>query len=138
ADVVGHVLHLWHLVVVRQDHRVPLARELADLCAHAGDVARHVAPCVLGGVRFQRDLLYRHVLVTSTLRSSAGAECVSAPTDIRSTPARAAATAPSSVIPPDASNFARPAVISTASRIRSVDMLSSRTTSALLSRASRS
>src|SRR6185295_16853691 len=125
-------------VVVREDHRVPLARKLANLSAHAGDVARHIALRVLRCVRFQRDLFYRHVLVTSTLRSSAGAECVSAPTDIRSTPARAAATAPSGVIPPDASNFARPAVISTASRISSVDMLSSRTISALLARASRS
>jgi hypothetical protein len=41
AHVVGHVLNLGHLVVVRQDHGVALARELADLALQR----RHV----LGG-----------------------------------------------------------------------------------------
>ena len=35
ADVVGHVLDLGHLVVVGEDDRVALARQLADLLAHA-------------------------------------------------------------------------------------------------------
>src|SRR5882672_11489577 len=91
---------------------------------------------ILRRVRREVDLLYRHVLVTSRLTSSAGAECVSAPTEIRSTPAFAAATAPSSVIPPDASNLARPAVISTLRRRSSGDMLSSRMISAPASSAS--
>ena len=38
ADVVGDVLDLGHLVVVRQDHGAALARQLADLGLHRGDV----------------------------------------------------------------------------------------------------
>ena len=48
--------------------------------------------------------------------SSAGAEWVSAPTEIRSTPVAAIAATLSSVTPPDASNSARPAVMATAFR----------------------
>ena len=36
ADVVGHVLHLGHLVVVREDHGVALARQRLDLVLHHG------------------------------------------------------------------------------------------------------
>ncbi len=49
-------------------------------------------------------------------RSSAGAECVSAPTDTQSTPVLAAARIVSSVMPPLASSVARPATCATASR----------------------
>ena len=38
ADVVGDVLHLGHLVVVGEDHRVPLGGERADLLLHRGDL----------------------------------------------------------------------------------------------------
>ena len=38
ADVVGHVLDLGHLVVVREDDRVALLGERADLRLHLGDV----------------------------------------------------------------------------------------------------
>ena len=37
ADVVGDVLDLGHLVVVRQDHRVALARERPDALRQLGD-----------------------------------------------------------------------------------------------------
>ena len=48
--------------------------------------------------------------------SSAGAEWVSAPTEIRSTPVAAISATLSSVTPPEASNSARPAVMATAFR----------------------
>src|SRR6185503_11619258 len=101
ADEIRDVLHLGHLVVVGEDDRVALASELANLGAHAGDVARHCPRAVVRAVRRQVQNLYRHVLTTSRLKSRAGAEWVSAPTEIRSTPACAAAIAPSSVMPPD-------------------------------------
>src|SRR6202158_5414424 len=138
ADIVGHVLDLRDLVVVREDDRVACARQLADLAAHRWNVTGHAATRVLGGVSFEVQNFYRHVFMTSRLKSRAGAECVSAPTEMRSTPARAAATAPSKVMPPDASNFARPAVISTAFRMSSTSMLSRSTISALQSSASAS
>src|SRR4029077_20309124 len=130
ADVVRHVLDLGHLVVVREDYRVAGAGQLADLAAHSFYIARDRAPGVCGSILFQVQNFYRHVLVTSRLRSNAGAECVSAPTEIRSTPAFAAATGASRLNPPDASKFARPAGISPARRSRSEFMLSSRIISA--------
>ena len=38
ADVVGDVLHLGHLVVVREDHGVALGRERAHLVLQASDL----------------------------------------------------------------------------------------------------
>ena len=37
ADEIGHVLHLGHLVVVREDHGVALARERADFVLERRD-----------------------------------------------------------------------------------------------------
>src|SRR5436190_19795051 len=62
----------------------------------------------------------------SSPRSIAFAECVSAPMEIQSTPVSAIARTEDSVTPPDASTIARPSIISTASFIFAVDMLSSR------------
>ena len=70
ADVVGHVLHLGHLVVVGEDDRVALARELADLLLQRGDL------CGRGHS-------------TSSETWSERAECVSAPTEMKSTPVSA-------------------------------------------------
>ena len=74
---------------------------------------------------------------TSRLMSSAGAECVSRPIEMKSTPVAAIARTLSSVMPPDASTSARPATISTQLRISSTSMLSSRMMSAPPSSASR-
>src|SRR5258708_28157266 len=102
AHVVGDILDLGDLVVVRQDDCITRAGQLANLTAHALHVARQIPARVFGGVRFERNDFYRHVRVTARLKSSAGAECASAPTEIRSTPALAAAPAPPSATPPDA------------------------------------
>ena len=48
ADVVGDVLHLRHLVVVRQDHRVALGRERAHLVLAALRSAPARAPQISG------------------------------------------------------------------------------------------
>ena len=66
----------------------------------------------------------------SRLMSSDGAEWVSAPTEMRSTPVSATARTVASVMPPLASVIARPPTRATASRSSSTDMLSSRTASA--------
>ena len=64
-DEVGDVLHLGHLVVVRQDHGVALAREGAHLVLEGGD-----------GLEGEQ----AHGMASRAReRSSAGAECVSAP-----------------------------------------------------------
>ena len=66
----------------------------------------------------------------SSPRSSTLAECVSAPTEIMSTPLSAMALTVSRFTPPDASVRIRPPTIATARRSRSGPMLSSSTTSA--------
>src|SRR6267143_5371654 len=66
--------------------------------------------------------LYVHQSKASA-RSSAGAECVSAPMEIQSTPVSAILRAVSSVTPPDASVTARPSTRCTASRRSTGSML---------------
>src|SRR3954452_24857169 len=118
ADVVGHVLHLGHLVVVREDHGVSLARQRLDLVLHHGCQGR----------------AHR----TSRETSRERAEWVSAPIEMKSTPVSAIERMVSSVTPPEASSVARPAVIATASRMSAGGMLSSRMESAPAASASRS
>ena len=72
ADVVGDVLHLGQLVVVGEDDRVALAGELAHLL-----------------VRACASLDARSCVTTSSETSSERAECVSAPTEMKSTPVSA-------------------------------------------------
>ena len=84
------VLHLGHLVVVGEDHRVALGGERADLLLHRGDLSSG------------------HVSSSET--SSERAEWVSAPTEISSTPVSAMARMVSRVTPPEASRRARPPV----------------------------
>ena len=62
---------------------------------------------------------------SSRLRSSAGAECVSAPTEMKSTPVSATSRTFSSVMPPEASSVARPPARATHSRSSAGVMLSS-------------
>ena len=75
---------------------------------------------------------------TSRPRSKIGALWVIQPTEIRSTPLAATAWTVSTVIRPDASEIARPAITCTASRSMSGVMLSSSTASTPASSASRS
>ena len=70
--------------------------------------------------------------------SSAGGLCVIQPTEIKSTPVAAIAGAVAGVTRPDASVIARPATISTAERSSSFVMLSSKTASAPIAKASSS
>ena len=72
---------------------LPLARAGGDRPVRGAAAARRVT----------------HSGSSSRLTSSAGAECVSAPTLMKSTPVSATARTVSSVIPPDASSSARPA-----------------------------
>ena len=96
ADVIGHVLHFGHLVVVGEDHGTALARQGLHLFLHAGDLER--------GHRTSRET------------SRARAEWVSAPTEMKSTPVSAIARTVSSDTPPDASSSVRPAASETAAR----------------------
>jgi hypothetical protein len=50
AHVVRHVLDLGHLVVVREDHRVAAAREVANLRLECGDVLENQG-CVHDALR---------------------------------------------------------------------------------------
>ena len=68
ADEVGHVLHVGELVVVGEEDGVPLAGELADLVVQRRD---------------------RCSSRTSSETWSERAECVSAPTETKSTPVSA-------------------------------------------------
>src|SRR5439155_7331914 len=112
TDVVRDVLHLGHLVVVREDDRVARARELAHLLVQ----------------RQRRNREGTHS--TSSETCSERAECVSAPTETKSTPVSAYAQTVASEMPPDASSCARPPTNSTARRTSSGVMLSSRIRSA--------
>src|SRR4029077_14499495 len=103
ADVIGYVLHVGPLVVVREDDRVALPRECAHLVLHRGDHSR-----------------------TSSETVSERAECVSAPTEMKSTPVSAIDRTVASETPPEASSVARPPAMSTASASRSGLMLSRR------------
>ena len=82
--IVGHVLHLGHLVVVGQDHGVALACQRSHLVLHGLDIG--FGQDADGG--------------TSSAMSSARTECVSAPTEIASTPVSATSRMVSMVMPP--------------------------------------
>ena len=73
ADVVGDVLHLGQLVVVGEDDRVALAGELAHLLVRA-------VACSTAVIRRSP---------RRARRRASGAECVSAPTEMKSTPVSA-------------------------------------------------
>ena len=77
AHVVGDLLDLGQLVVVREDHGVALAGKRADLVLELGD-----------RIEGQEGGLHQRGSTRSD-RSRAGAECVSAPSDIQCTPVRA-------------------------------------------------
>src|SRR5207244_9389310 len=94
AHVVGDVLYLGHLVVVREDDGVALARQRLHLLMH------------------ERDLRSRHRTSMETSRERA--LCVSAPMEMKSTPVSAISRTVSSVTPPDASVLARPPTSDTA------------------------
>ena len=87
ADVVGDVLDLGHLVVVGEDHRAALGRERAHLVLQLERSARGVSapsrrPAAGPSGRFMA------APPVCSERSRAGAECVSAPIEIHSTPVR--------------------------------------------------
>src|SRR5262249_24998948 len=90
TDVVSHVLHVGHLVVVREDDCAALTCEGLDLVLHSTDRGRAHS--------------------TSIETSRERAEWVSAPTETKSTPVSAIARTVSSVTPPEASSTARPLV----------------------------
>src|SRR5207253_175758 len=101
----------------REDDRV--LTEIGPMAVtRRGDGRRHQAPS------------------TIRLRSTAGAECVRAPTDTYSTPVAATRGSRSSVMPPLASNGTRPRTCSTALRSSSSPRLSRRSMSAPASSAS--
>src|SRR5204862_2079292 len=119
-------LHLGPLVVVGEDDGVALARELADLVLQGGYVL---------GREVRRGVKRGHGEVHGagsrrSERSREGAECVSAPTDMKSTPVSATSLIVSRSIPPLASSSARPATRPTIARICAGLMLSSRICSA--------
>ncbi len=98
ADVVGHVLHLGHLVVVGEDDRVALARQgLAPRPAATVDLERR-------SQNLQGDVEGRARNGSARRRRS------------KSTPVSAIARTVSSVTPPEASSSARPATSATAAR----------------------
>ncbi len=107
ADVVGHVLDLGHLVVVGEDHRAALGGQRAHLapCSSAISCGERTRGAGLGGSHGQV-----HGSVSSVReRSRAGAECVSAPIEIHSTPvSRDRPERLRGVTPPLASSSARP------------------------------
>ena len=83
ADVVGDVLDLGQLVVVREDHRAALGGERAHLVLSSAICCRReLARGACGGAigRFMA------VGSSSSERSRAGAECVIAPIEMKSTP----------------------------------------------------
>ena len=112
AHVVGDVLDLGQLVVVGQDDRVALAGERADLGLQRPRRPRAERPLGRGGrPRGHGEVHGRGS--RSRERSRAGAECVSAPTETKSTPVPAISRTVSSVTPPLASSFARPSTRAT-------------------------
>ena len=115
ADVVGDVLDLGHLVVVGEDDGVALGGERA----HLGRAARRSSSAVEGLGAVGTGAMGRFMADGSRMRerSRAGAECVSAPTEMKSTPVSAAARTVSSVMLPLASSSARPATSATIARI---------------------
>ncbi len=113
ADVVGHVLDLGQLVVVGEDDGAALARELAHLGLQRRDALEgqgHV------GGRGDGERLAHGSGSRMRDRSRAGAECVRAPTEMKSTPVSAISRTVSRLTPPLASSSARPRVRSTAAR----------------------
>ena len=111
ADIVGHVLDLGQLVVVGEDHRALLYGQCSHLLLEGGDVLEHQRRA---GRAQHRKVHGSGVRIRD--RSSAGALCVSAPIETKSTPVDATALSVASVTPPLASSFARPATCVTASR----------------------
>src|SRR5439155_1596173 len=110
AHVIGHVLHLGNLVVVREDDGAALCGERTYLVLHTADLCDGHA--------------------TSRETSRERAECVSAPTETKSTPVSAIARTVSSATPPDASSSARPSTSEAARASTGGGMLSSRIRSA--------
>ena len=69
ADVVGHVLHLGHLVVVREDHRAALGRERAHLGLQLARSPRARAPrASLRGSHRQCGAIGRFMAATSRMQ----------------------------------------------------------------------
>src|SRR5438093_3533132 len=95
------------------------------------------AGCQMRTDRVQRERVRQscHRGTISMLKRAADAECVSAPTEMRSGPAAASSRTLLKVTPPDTSTVARPLISSTALRIADTVMLSSRMISAPPSRA---
>ena len=128
ADVVGDVLDLGHLVVVGEDHGVARsARARATSSWRARDLLGDRPEAARGGYLLSRGHGQVHGSTSRiSERSRAGAECVSAPIEIHSTPVLA--TRPQRL---EASRRrsprarARPATCATAARSCATSMLSS-------------
>src|SRR5256885_11002098 len=116
---------------VRQDaiRRLHLIVQVESHPDHAG--------CQMRTDRVQRERGRQscHRGTISMLKRAAGAECVSAPMEMRSGPAAAISRTLLKVTPPDTSIVARPLIRSMAVRMAGTSMLSSRMISAPPSRA---